>query len=396
MTTVKRVSLVNSVIDHNKVNKLLIKPEEEQPIRDTFVNNYNIVELHMKICNIIAPNGTRAINLMNEIEKLQMQLSIAKDIIDIKILNNKITALKKKLDDIQSSKILNEYTQKVQPYINYYISNPQSYKVVSIINNKSTDTDVERLKVITSFINIARCYVDIDIVRVIEKNMSCESCGFDLSQLENECSAVVCCPNCGLQCNLVNHYTSGNDPDKKSKSNYEDKNNMLRAIKRYQGKQNKDIPKSVFDKLDEYFSSLSLPTREEVMKMPKNERGMKPNTSVSMMLNALSNTGNSMYYEDVNLICHLYWGWDLPNIEHLEDAIMEDYDKSQRVFDEIKGDRKSSLNTQYRLFRHLQKLGYPCTKNDFKIVITKDILEFYEETWKTICEKLNWKYIPIM
>jgi hypothetical protein len=109
------------------------------------------------------------------------------------------------------------------------------------------------------------------------------------------------------------------------------------------------------------------------------------------MYKALKDTGNSDYYDHINIILNEMWGWVLPDVSHLEDKIMEDYDTSQRIYEVIPKDRKSSLNSQFRLFKHLRRLGYPCKSKDFRIPTTHDILEFHNSTWAKMCEILNWE-----
>jgi hypothetical protein len=121
------------------------------------------------------------------------------------------------------------------------------------------------------------------------------------------------------------------------------------------------------------------------------EEGEKPGTSRTLMFKALKDTGNSHYYDHINLILHEMWCWKLPDITHLEDQIMDDYDKSQRVYEALPKDRKSSLNSQFRLFKHLRRLGYPCKSRNFRIPTTHDILEFHENMWAKICEVLDWE-----
>ena len=127
-----------------------------------------------------------------------------------------------------------------------------------------------------------------------------------------------------------------------------------------------------------------------ICELPMNEDGTRGDTSKDLMYSALHDVVLAQYYEDVNLICHVYWGWKLQDVGHLEDAIMTDYDRSQMIFEQHKGSRKSCLNTQYRLWRHLARRGHPCKSKDFKIVKTPEIVDFHESMWKIICRELNW------
>jgi hypothetical protein len=116
-----------------------------------------------------------------------------------------------------------------------------------------------------------------------------------------------------------------------------------------------------------------------------------------MMYEALNETNNSAYYEDINLILHLYWGWSLPDISQLEDRIMEDYITTQQIYNAIPNkDRDASLNIQFRLFVHLKAVDYPCTKDDFKIQTSRDSLIFHNEMWKIMCEKSGVKYYAVI
>ena len=76
---------------------------------------------------------------------------------------------------------------------------------------------------------------------------------------------------------------------------------------------------------------------------------------------------------------------------------MEDYMTTQQIYNSIPHkDRNASLNIQFRLFVHLKAIGYPCTKEDFKIQTSRDSLEFHQEMWKIMCEKTGLKFYPVI
>jgi hypothetical protein len=178
-----------------------------------------------------------------------------------------------------------------------------------------------------------------------------------------------------------------------TKGNYEDRENFLKAIKRFQGKQPNKLPSDLLDKIDQHFGCYGFPTCSEVRNMAP-ELG-RQKMSKEKMYTALQRIGYSGFYEDINLICHLAWGWELPNISGLEIQLMSDYDLSQKVYNEINQPGQSCPNVQYRLFRHLQRLGHSCTQKDFKIIQTEEILNNYESKWKVVCEQLTWVYVPL-
>jgi len=108
---------------------------------------------------------------------------------------------------------------------------------------------------------------------------------------------------------------------------------------------------------------------------------------------ALKNIGMSKLYKDINLICHVYWGWDLIDLEDIEEEILERYDQIYEILE--KGERSSSLNTQYVLWWILDSMDFECDVSDFKIPKTPEIFEYYEKTRESISEKLGWKYVSL-
>ena len=111
-----------------------------------------------------------------------------------------------------------------------------------------------------------------------------------------------------------------------------------------------------------------------------------------MLWTAISEIGHSAYYEDANLIGHLYWGWTLPNVMHHKETIISHYNKTQKVFYQIPPEercRNSSLGTQYRLWRHLQLVGHECYMDEFKIAGNSESIRNHNRLWKLMCEGCN-------
>jgi hypothetical protein len=48
-----------------------------------------------------------------------------------------------------------------------------------------------------------------------------------------------------------------------------------------------------------------------------------------------------------------------------------------------------TINTQYRLFKHLEMAGFPCYAVDFRIPKTREIIQADEERWKAMCEGVD-------
>ena len=265
---------------------------------------------------------------------------------------------------------------------------------------------MKRHHIIFDFLEVARKYIQIDMVREIQREENkCPVCdaNFDITPCEMDESGTMIC-SCGSEKIAVTRspYYQNTTRVNNSRSNYEDRKNFRKVIMRYQGKQPDKPPTELYGTLDKYFIDKRLPKImvEDVMEFisPKyirnlelNSEGEKDGTTRILMYKALKEIGNSNYYDHINLILHVCWEWSLPDILHLEDLIMDDYDASQRIYEVLPKDRKSSLNSQFRLYKHLRRRGFPCKAKDFKIPTTPDKVEFHETYWAKICEALGWE-----
>ena len=79
----------------------------------------------------------------------------------------------------------------------------------------------------------------------------------------------------------------------------------------------------------------------------------------------------------------------MPNISNYKDIIIKHYKETQKVYNEIPFNirqRDSSLGTQYRLWKHLQLVGYKCSRKEFNISENKDSLNRHQKLWKYMCD----------
>lgn len=203
----------------------------------------------------------------------------------------------------------------------------------------------------------------------------------------------------------------------KTKNEYEDEENFLRSLMKYQGKQSKKIDFIDLEKqLDSFFIKYGFPIgknlkRERLERLERkkgdessdshsqsfqssqsSQSSFKP--TVMMMIDVLQKIGKSNLYEDINLICHEYWGFELPDIEEFMEQLINDYRKTQKVYLKLEKTRKSCLNLQYRIFKHLQLLNIDVHQEDFRIPGTPDILKYHDQLWKEMCAECGLIFIP--
>lgn len=401
--------------------------ESHKKIEGTYKFDFNINSIHNIILNKF---DNQKINEIYEIKKKLKQekenSTSFQTIIERKKTLKTINELQKILDDILSNKLFNEYIEKIKPLIDDYNIIGSLSKIVSFAKNKRNndiktelpeDKNVQykRQDIITDFLEIARKYVDIDIVRDMYESDKCKICNLDIDEnYETDEFGVSRC-HCGYEKSTIVRSPFCKDTTRvnNSRSNYEDRKNFYKAILRYQGKQPDKPPNELYIVLDKYFYKHQKPKikldskldSKPVFVSPKyirnnlklNDEGEKEGTSRWLMNKALKETGNSTYYDHINIILHIFWGWKLDDISHLEDVLMKDYDKLQPIYESIDKDRKSSLNGQFKLYKQLKERNHSCNAKNFKMPTTPDIVEFNNIIWskmKKIYKKQypnNWK-----
>ena len=114
-----------------------------------------------------------------------------------------------------------------------------------------------------------------------------------------------------------------------------------------------------------------------------------------MLIEAFSKTSNSTYYHVINIICANYWEWKLPDLTKYREILINDYKRTQQVYDTIKN-RNSNLNINIRLYCHLKSVGYDCDFSDFKMLSTRNALEYHNKTIKEMFEKCDIPFYPII
>jgi len=402
----KMVSFREYVEDEKKE---IFTEEEKLPsrIKGTYVYDYNILYIHEILLKKFKQDKNRQINLLSD--KIQLEKNKIKSrqtLIERRKSQKKIIEYESELKKWGADVDMNKYLERSKYLISSYTKLGSIKQVVSFASNSKDeqlispeDDDVQKYRhsIIFEYLEIARRYIPIDVIREIPNKDSCPGCGImndELELIEDENGSTIC-PNCGLEKIAIARqpfYADGCRVNN-SRNNYEDRANFEKVLMRFQGKQQNKPPKELYVKLDEWFMKNGLKSSEEYRKIPLNSEGKKDGTSRELMYKALGEIGCSGYYDDINLIMNVFWGWLLDDVSHLEDRIMKDYDLFQMVYEEIldKQGRKSSLNSQWRLYKHLRRLGYDCKANDFKIPSTPDILEFHKIKWGEGCKILGWE-----
>ncbi len=363
-------------------------PERVASISGQYKNDYNIMQIHKVIMqNFEYDRQVRQIKSEKELRKLRDKLEKPMSGVDRKMLeesirildedlNKIITRSEEKQYNLQSKEVLDAY-QKLPPVSKKIIFGSTS----DVIDIEDNDKE-ERLDVISRYLDIAKKYLDVNVVRQVEIDPGCPGCGYNIYELSKDMhfEFFEYCPRCDTE--LSKHIPNEITHDKTNlPSGYDDLQNFIKEMQCYEGTQKTKIHDNLLRDLDEYFLAFKLPLSEEIKKKPLNPDGSRGKTDRDLMYRALHDTGYVKYYADINLICNIYWGWILPNISGLREILIQDYIRLQPIYHIVPKVRKSNLTRPFRLYKQLQLRGHPCSPSHFKLA-KEDSLKEQEAIWK--------------
>lgn len=370
-----------------------------------YSRDYNILEVDLIIKKRFESRKKRLIDqFMVQIKTEELKLSRPQSLVDRKASLANKERIQRELQRVQTDEDREKYLLQSYQLVEAYRKLGVRKRIVDFtgktrieVSDDSDETDEYREELISRYLEVARRYIEIDVIRETDADdRVCFGCGLPLEEIPMDEVGLQRCPHCGLErVILMRNVISHEHDEGSSRSNYDDRETFYRRLLRFQGKQSNKLPlPHLFEALDRYFLRLGLPGGEQVRALPHLADGTKPGTSCAMMIKALQEEGFADCYDDRNLVMHLYWGWNLPDISHLEERIMQDYDSTQKVFERLKKGKKSSINGEFRQFKHLELVGYPCNESMFRIIKTRDTLERTEETWRQMCEGAGLPFIP--
>lgn len=207
-----------------------------------------------------------------------------------------------------------------------------------------------------------------------------------------------------------------------SKYTYDRKTHFKECIKRFQGKQNVNIPPKLFDDVIQQLIDYCLISKDYT-NMEKTE--CFKNVKREHIQIILKDLGYSKFYEDIVYIYHKITGHKIPDITHLENNLLNDFDALLETYDNTdfsiveagskedqndfknnissllisskkgKNDRKNFINNQYVLYQLLRKYKYTCKKEDFQFLKTNDRKYYHDVVCQVLFEKLGWNFNPV-
>lgn len=375
----------------------LVLEETPEKITGSYTVDYNITYLDSIIKKkLLQEKFTLLPKLKKTVASLKELIMRPQTYIQREHTLTQIKVAEEEIRKIETGEKLRVYLDKTSDIINSYLSASKIKKVMFDQEDQDPQTDedaLHRISLIEKYLDIAGDYIQLDIIRVTShKSDVCTGCGASLARIALSDEGSLRCPECFTEHSVIITAKLSKDGARiNMNTNLEDESieNFLRAFTRYQGLQCEQPDEKVYEKLDKYFTRNGRPTGAQIRELPLDSRGLRGDTNHKMLWDALSHIGHSEYYEDTNLIGHVYWGWELPNVSHLKERLIDKYIKTQKVFYQIpieERNRNSSLGTQYRLWRHLQLEGHECYMDEFKIAENPESLRTHNNLWKQMCD----------
>lgn len=294
-----------------------------------------------------------------------------------------VLELRRKIQDLERGSDLALYLFRSSSLIESYKLLEKQLKKNSFIVQISRDDNKvkEMTKITLEYLRIAREYIDIESFKQKPQKLSCESChGINLIPSEGD-SSILTCKDCGIVLEILDDAPSFKDSERvnmASRYTYTCKGHFVEAMNRFEGKQNVEIKPDVIKTLNNYLNPHGL-TKETATK-----------DHIYMFL---SENKFSDYYADINLIYFLITGVNPPDITSYRNELLEMHDEIEEAYSEVKDkERLNSLNVNWKLYKLLQLLDYPCKKDDFFCLKTPAKQGEHEEKWYDMIEYLKTKY----
>ena len=394
-------------VDEGEKEKFIIDEKLPESFSGVYIQDYNILHIDDVIKKKLEQDRRKLIDkYVKIIQQENIKIRQTKqNLIERKESRRKIADAQADIKKLENNEIKETYLLGTKEIIRKYAKLKPLNSIVSFKTNSKTEevkeTEEQQLyrhSLISSYLEVARKYITIDLIRKKEESKFCSGCGLNLEEVEleeDEDSGSLYCKGCGLEKLTIvkSAFYSDGSRVNNSKNNYEDRKNFQKAVARYQGKEEDKPPKDLYMKLDEYFISKGMKSSREYAVMPLLPDGTKEGTSKDMMYEALFNIGCSGFYDHINLICAVFFGWLLPDVGHLEEEIMRDYDEFQSGYEMLpdKEGRKSTLNSQWKLYIILKHRNWPCKMREFKVPLTPSILEYHKIKTKEVCNLIGWE-----
>lgn len=252
---------------------------------------------------------------------------------------------------------------------------------------------------IEMFTKITTEHIPMSVVKIQHVTEElCGTCGSIGSLSENPNTRQLYCSKCktGKQILSITNVREIHDESSGEEEDATETDRIEMMLERFQGKQPALHPK-IYRDIESYLDSRSIMKQSVIREKIKKDPSQRYGTSRTLMEEAMRATNNERVFKDLNLVCHVIWGWNLPILtQDFIELIRTDYANTQKYYPLLRGERRSRLNQDFRLMRHLVTRGFKHQiLEEYKAAATQDVLEYHEHAWEQMCRLADLPYVPL-
>lgn len=311
------------------------------------------------------------------------------------LAKHQASIIRRRIQDLESTLELTFYIFRTDDLLEEYrglVKNSGQRSFVKINSKLQEENETRMKEIVNQYLCIAQNYIEIKNLSQLPKKITCSACNGKDFVLSPEDDSIYICKNCNNEQEILDDAPSFKDTDRvnmSSKYTYSRKGHFTDAKKRFQGTQNTD-PKKIqiaADAVEKQMLQHNLVAQQ----------GLPNSMSKDHVYLFLSEQNLSNHYEDLNLLFYIITGVPCPDISEYDELLDELFDKQEQALDKIKEDNRiNSLNVNYKLYKLLQKVGYPCRKDDFHILKTPTKEEEHDFKMQIAWKMLGpgWDWIP--
>lgn len=354
-------------------------------------DNENIIDIHASIMEEFENNQETLAGIESRLRKLKCMRQSGTTCTAI---DTEIEHLQQRYHTLQNNTDAHFYTLESTVLLDQYKAELAKPVCINFMGKPEPVDTTKRDALYKDFVKLASSTGEVP-VRAHKRDNSCPTCNNrHVSEIRNEATNTMVCDVCGTERDdlyLAFSYTDSNRVNITTKYTYNRRAHFKECINQFQGKQHNTVSDDVLEKIRNKLCSYSL-----VDEAP-NEYARVTLGHIEMIIKEIQ---LSRHYDDVNLIYHLITGKELPDISHLEEVLLDDFDKLSALYNEEyvktkRVSRKSFINIQCVFFQLLAHHKYPCSKHDFNFLKTIDKKSFHDDVGSKLFSKLGWNFTHI-
>ena len=358
----------------NLEKKINTFKKEKNNETDIFIINQNNIEnKHEKIFEL--EKKLKKINL--EIDELNNKNN------EIDYLSKTSDILFKYFDYVENENDDDDKKQnkKIVNFFSPYKNLDDNDKTIEHLGKSDFQNSINREDLLENYLSKTdKDYINSNLKTLKEKCYHCNS--ENVNELTND--GILYCTDCNTIDYIIidNERPSYKDPPKEiSYFSYNRINHFNEWINQTQGKETTDIPEEVFDKI--------------YLELKKNKINNMAILNYDKIKAILKKIKVNKYYEHIPYILNRITGRVNPQLTpELEEKLRNMFKEIQVPFlKHSPQNRKNFLSYSYVLHKFLEILGEYKYLPYFPLLKSREKLHQQEQTWKKICEELNWEFI---